>query len=108
MTCSEKTSRSKASSCAGAGTARTGGISTASAERSIYQAATPESAAPAAAIEEEAWSFDECPVLGFRVARSASLGDLHLVLSVGEVADGGPTSFEIPESVLRWLLTGEK
>jgi hypothetical protein len=42
-----------------------------------------------------------------RVCRAIQLGDLQLVLTVGDKGDGGPVSFRVPRRVLRWLLTGD-
>jgi hypothetical protein len=95
----------------GAATAKTGGPSSASAEPDKSRLDTADSVAPAEASDAAPaeWRLDGRPVLGHRVVRSAVLAsqDLHLVLSAGEAEDRGPVSFEIPESVLRWLLTGE-
>ena len=47
--------------------------------------------------------------MGFRVFRSivATKHDLHIVLSVGERDDGGPSRFKVTPRVLRFLLKGE-
>lgn len=97
----------------GADTVKIGGTSKApSAEQSTCPADSHESAehAEASDAQRDVWRLDGKPVLGHRVVRSAVLEslDLHLVLSAGEDEDAGPVSFEIPESVLRWLLTGER
>lgn len=46
--------------------------------------------------------------LGFRVVRSivARKHNLHVVLSVGEAGDGGPTRFNVSARALRFLLKG--
>ncbi len=69
------------------------------------------SAAPVEANDDllEGWRLNGDPVLGHRVVRAAVLEsqDLHIVLSAGDIEDGGPTNFEIPQRVIRWLQTGE-
>lgn len=110
--CSSQTGSKAGSPTDGAGTAKTGGLSSASVEPSTSLPATPESVEPAAASADPlaGWRLDDAPVFGHRVVRSAVLAnrDLHLVLSAGEAGDSGPDSFEIPESVLSWLLTGAR
>jgi hypothetical protein len=56
----------------------------------------------------DGWSFDERPVFGHSVERYAVNRelDLHIALTAGEASSPGPTSFDVPEVVLRWLLTG--
>jgi hypothetical protein len=94
---------------AGAGTVEPGGRSSYSAELSTCQAATRESAEPAEAsvARPVVWRYDSAP-LGYRVCREIALGDLHICLSADRSGDGGPTSFEVPGSVIHLLLTGEK
>jgi len=110
--CGSKTSKPTESHTDGAATVKTGGPSEGFAERKTSPVATADSAALVVQSEKEpvAWRLDGKPVLGHRVVRSAvaeSL-DLHIVLSAGDAEDHGPVSFEIPESILRWLLTGEQ
>jgi hypothetical protein len=67
--------------------------------------------APAASsiVELDGWRCETVETMGFRVVRSivARKHNLHVVLSVGELADGGPTRFNVSERVLRFLLKGE-
>ncbi len=79
----------------------------ASLETSDAHSDVPTAVSPAARrLSLDGWlceSFD----MGFRVGRSVRLGDLHIVLSVGEADSGGPTEFDVPTAVLVFLMTGE-
>lgn len=95
-----------AGSNANAIAAATGGRShrNTSHQPTIAAAGSPENAARVAATD--GWQFDDSNPLGHRVCRSIQLGDLQLVLTIGEADDGGPTCFEVSPAALRWLLTG--
>jgi hypothetical protein len=52
------------------------------------------------------WRLDDANPFRHRVCRSIQIGDLQLVLTVGDKGDGGPVSFKVAQRALRWLLTG--
>lgn len=103
-----KTEQSADTTTDGVEPARIGSPSAASLSSEDALPAEGESARPAEPITElEGWHLDPFDV-GFRVARSASKDGVHLVLSAGEMDDGGERTFHVPAAVLRWLLTGEQ
>ncbi len=55
----------------------------------------------------DGWKADDTNPFRHRVCRSIQLGDLQLVLTVGDRGDGGPQAFAVPPRTLAWLLTGE-
>jgi len=54
----------------------------------------------------DGWRLDDSNPLAHRVCRAIQLGELQLVLTIGDEGDSGPTSFKVSRRALRWLLTG--
>jgi hypothetical protein len=98
-------------SASATGFAASGGPSTPSHETLDAPAGEPTNAMPVASSGERhllssGWlleSFD----LGYRVGRSASIGELHVVLTESGDRNFPVGRFNLPDDVLRFLLTGE-
>jgi hypothetical protein len=95
------------SSSASASSAGSGSSSGPSASQGAASVVAPENAKTAAtrAVTLDGWSCEDFSgQTGHAIGRSAQFGDLQVCLTVGETDGSEPA--EIPESVLRWLMTG--